>query len=210
MVESGKEIGDGVYIHPTAIIEEGVSLGRGTSVWDGVHIRKYTAIGDNCIIGEKTHVAYGVKIGNLVKINAYVYICAGVTIRDKVIIAAGTVFTNDLFPRATLPDQDVLMTSDPTEETLETTVEKGVTIGANATIGPGIVLSEYCMVGMGSVVTRDVPPHALVYGSPARIKGYVCRCGKVLNIEDKLAGCSRCGLKYRVSVINGVTRMALL
>ena len=186
-----------IFVHPTAIIEEGVVIGKGTSVWDNVHIRKYAAIGKDCIIGEKSYIAYNVKIGNLVKINAYVYICAKVTIKDRVMIAAGTVFTNDLFPRATSVGQDILMTSEVTEETLETLVEEGVTIGANSTIGCGRVLGKYSMVGMGSVVTKDIPSYVLVYGSPARVKGYVCKCGHPLNDNDVLMSCSYCGLRYK-------------
>ncbi|MFX0198872.1 MAG: hypothetical protein ACFFCW_22355, partial [Candidatus Hodarchaeota archaeon] len=133
------------FIHPTAIIEEGVSIGPGTSVWDNVHIRKNTVIGSNCIIGEKTYVAYDVKIGDGVKINSFVYICTGVTIHDHVMISAGTIFTNDRLPRAFDLNGHSVKTSDPTEETLETIVHKGVTIGAGCTIGPGIELSKYCM-----------------------------------------------------------------
>ncbi len=91
-------------IHPTAIIEEGVELGAGTAVWDNVHIRHGARLGDECIVGEKTYIAYGVRIGHRVKINAMVYICSAVTIEDGVMVSAGTVFTNDRFPRATTPD----------------------------------------------------------------------------------------------------------
>ncbi|MCC6670291.1 MAG: N-acetyltransferase [Planctomycetes bacterium] len=164
-------------VHPTALVEDGVVLGPGTSVWDNVHIRKNARIGAKCIIGEKTYVAYEVVIGDLVKINAVVYICAGVTIEDGVMISAHTVFTNDRFPRSTDPDLQDLQTSDPTEETLTTTVRRGTTIGAGAVIGPGVTLGEFSMIGMGSVVTRDVPPHGLAIGNPARVRGLVCRCG---------------------------------
>ena len=180
-------------IHSTAMIEEGVSIGAGSSVWDNVHIRKNTVIGDSCIIGEKTYIAYDVKIGNGVKINSFVYICTGVTIEDQVMISAGTVFTNDRFPRAFDPDGRSIKTSDPTEETLETKVRRGVTIGAACTIGPGVELGEYCMVGMGSVVTRSVKPYALAYGNPAKLQGHVCLCG-----EPLLAGltCAKCRRAY--------------
>ena len=89
-----------VRLHPTALIEDGVKLGDGTSVWDNVHIRKNAVVGDQCIIGEKSYIAYDVRIGHRVKINAMVYICAQVTIEDGVMISAGTIFTNDRFPRA--------------------------------------------------------------------------------------------------------------
>ncbi len=106
-----------VYIHPTAIIEEGVEIGQGTAIWDNVHIRRSTRIGEQCIIGEKTHIAYDVHIGNRVKINAFVYICNAVTIEDGAMISAGTIFTNDRFPRATTPDLKQLRPSEPDEHT---------------------------------------------------------------------------------------------
>ena len=179
------------------MIEDGVQLGEGTSVWDGVHIRTRARIGRECIVGEKTYIAYDVKIGDRVKLNAFVYICAGVTIEDRVMISAGTVFTNDTYPRATLPDGRP-MTSDPTEETLHTVVRIGTTIGANATIGPGVELGEFCMVGMGAVVTGDVKPFALVVGSPARRIGWVCLCGARLTFEaaSGAAACGKCGSAF--------------
>ena len=172
---------ESVRIHPTARVEEGVVLGAGTSVWDNVHIRKNTVIGANGIVGEKTYIAYDVKIGSGVKINSYVYICTGVTIEDGVMIAAGTIFTNDQYPRAFEPDDFSVKTSEPTEETLETVVRRGVTIGAGCIIGPGVELGEFSMIGMGSVVTRDVKPFELVYGNPARPVGHVCLCGQPLD-----------------------------
>lgn len=169
-----------VRIHPTAIIEDNVSIGAGTSVWDSVHIRKNTVIGQYCIIGEKTYVAYDVKIGDGVKINSFVYICTGITIEDQVMVSAGTIFTNDVLPRAFDPDGLTLKASGPTEETLETAIRRGATIGAGCVIGPGIELGEYSMIGMGSVVTRSVAPFQLAFGNPARPKGLVCVCGNIL------------------------------
>ncbi|MBL8747790.1 MAG: N-acetyltransferase [Planctomycetes bacterium] len=181
----------GVRIHPTAIVESGVVIGPRTAIWDGVHVRAGARIGRDCIVGEKTYVAYDVRIGDLVKINACVYVCAGVEIEDGVMVAAHTVFTNDRFPRATDPDLGGLLTSAPTDATLTTRVRRGATIGANCTIGPGIELGEFCMVGMGSVVTADVPAHALVLGNPARLAGLVCRCGEP--VARAVAGTVPCG-----------------
>jgi acetyltransferase-like isoleucine patch superfamily enzyme len=182
-----------------------VSLGTNTSVWDGVHIRRGAKIGHDCIVGEKTYIAYDVVIGNYVKLNAVVYICAGVEIGDFCMISAHTVFTNDRFPRSGNRELTGLETSAPTEETLLTKVRRGVSIGANATIGPGLELGEFSMVGMGSVVTRNVPPHALVLGNPARVAGWLCACGHLLFRAGKgapapapAAGirCERCAREY--------------
>lgn len=165
------------FIHPTANIEADVVIGEESKIWDLVHIRKGAQIGHHTQIGEKSYVAYDVKIGNFVKINAMVYIPALVTIEDFCMISAGTVFTNDLYPRAMNKELTALETAAPTDETLATLVKKGVTIGANATIGPGITLGEFSMIGMGSVVTKNVPNFGLVLGNPARLVGYVCTCG---------------------------------
>ena len=200
-------------VHPTALVEDGVVLGHDTSVWDGVHIRHGATLGHHCIVGEKSYIAYDVVIGNYVKINAVVYICANVAIGDFCMISAHTVFTNDRFPRSGNRELTGLETSDVTEETLTTRLERGVTIGANATIGPGLTLGEFSMIGMGSVVTRDVPPFALVHGSPARIAGWLSACGHpLLRGADLGTGagegsgvaavrrdlhCERCGRNYR-------------
>ena len=189
-------------IHPTAFVEEGVTIGDGSSIWDTVHIRHHASIGEECIVGEKTYIAYDVKIGNRVKINAFVYICAAVTIEDGVMISAGTVFTNDRFPRATTPDLKTLRSSDPDEETLPTLVREGATIGAHCTIGNDLEIGRFAMIGMGALVTKSVPDFHLAIGVPARSVGYVCRCGKVLamiaqlNPETASLACEACGLEY--------------
>jgi acetyltransferase-like isoleucine patch superfamily enzyme len=188
-------------IHPTAIIEDDVSIGENTSVWDNVHIRTRAQIGEQCIIGEKTYVAYDVKIGNLVKINAMVYICAAVTIEDGVMISAGTIFTNDRFPRATMPDLKTLRPSEPDEHTLPTLIREGATIGAGCVIGNDLTIGRWAMVGMGSIVTKSVPDFHLVLGSPARSIGAVCKCGQLFHkfdVSDKREFECVCGLRYEI------------
>jgi UDP-2-acetamido-3-amino-2,3-dideoxy-glucuronate N-acetyltransferase len=197
----------GVRLHPTAIVEGGVTIGDGSSVWDAVHIRgPGTTIGEDCIVGEKSYIAYGVTIGHRVKINAFVYICTAVTIEDGVMVSAGTTFTNDRYPRATTSDLTKLRPSDPDEHTLATVVRAGTTIGARATIGPGIELGRFSMVGMAATVTRSVPDFHLVLGHPARTVAAVCRCGEpFLRAADGVlpdtddAECPVCGLRYAVS-----------
>jgi acetyltransferase-like isoleucine patch superfamily enzyme len=191
-----------VRIHPTAIVEEGVRIGSGTSVWDNVHLRGPSKIGKDCILGGKSYVAYGVTIGDRVKINAQVYIPTGVEIGDGVMIAAGTIFTNDRFPRATTPDLKQLRPSEPDAHTLRTTVGDGASIGAGCLIGPGLRIGRFAMIGMGAVVTVDVPDFALMTGSPARLAGYVCRCGEPVLRGNPAAtpnsplACGTCGRTY--------------
>lgn len=192
-----------IRIHPTALVEDGVQIGDGTSIWDTVHIRAPAQIGRDCIIGEKSYIAYDVVIGDRVKINAFVYICAAVTIETGVMIAAGTTFTNDRFPRATTSDLSTLRSSAPDEHTLPTLVREGATIGARCVIGNDLEIGRFAMVGMASVVTRSIPDFHLVLGHPARSIGYVCRCGEPLvrfsSDPSEIAGelsCKSCKLRY--------------
>ena len=197
----GRDPLNAAQIHPTALIEAGVKIGAGSAVWDNVHVRRDAQIGRGCIVGEKTYIASGVVIGDRCKVNANVYVCAGVQIGDGVMVAAHTVFTNDLLPRATDPDIAALRPSEPGSNMLRTVVSRGVTIGANCTVGPGVTLGEWCMIGMGSVVTRDVAAHTLVAGNPARPVGVVCKCGAVLARVDSDGALPRgphvcsCGLR---------------
>jgi len=192
------------HIHPTAIVEANVQIGPGTSIWDHVHIRHSTRIGEQCIIGEKTYVAYGVQIGNRVKLNAFVYVCNGVTMEDGVMVSAGTIFTNDRFPRATTPDLKHLRPSQPDERTLPTLVREGATIGAGCTIGSDLVIGRFAMIGMGSVVTKSMPDFHLALGHPAVSVGCVCRCGQLLmrfsshSASDDHVTCVTCDSRYTI------------
>jgi acetyltransferase-like isoleucine patch superfamily enzyme len=195
--------GPNVRVHPTALVEDGVVIGPGTSVWDNVHIRQNARIGEQCIVGEKSYIAYDVRIGNRVKINAMVYICAAVTVEDGVMISASTTFTNDRFPRSTTPDLRELRSSAPDEHTLPTLVREGATIGAGCTIGNDLTIGRWAMVGMGSLVTKSIPDFHLAIGHPAGSIGCVCRCGEiVLRWKEKESAarveCKACGLPYAV------------
>lgn len=203
-----------VRIHSTAIVERDVQIGAGSSVWDNVHIRHGAVIGEECIVGEKSYIAYEVRIGSRVKINAFVYICAAVTIEDGVMISAGTIFTNDRFPRATTVDLKELRPSDPDEHTLPTLVKAGATIGAGCTIGNDLSIGRWAMVGMGSVVTKSVPDFHLVLGNPARPVGAVCKCGPLMHrfgenwaSESGTIICSSCQSQYEMN--EGLIREAI-
>lgn len=198
-----------IRIHPTAIVEAGVTLGKNAAIWDNVHVRHGACLGDECIVGGKSMIAYDVQIGNRVKINSNVYICNGVTIEDGVMVSAGTIFTNDRFPRATTPDLQTLRGSEPDEHTLETRVCEGATIGAGCIVGCDLTIGRFAMIGMGSVVTRSVPDFHLVIGSPARSVGVVCRCGQPVHRfteADTERGAipvtCECGLAYEIDSQN--------
>jgi len=177
------------FIHPTAVVEDGAVIGDGTRIWHFAHIRSGARIGRNCNIGKDVYVDVGVEIGDNVKIQNGVSIYRGVRIEDDAFIGPHAVFTNDLYPRSFNRDWKIV----------PTLVKKGASIGANATIVCGVTIGEYAMVGAGSVVTRDVPPHGLVYGNPARLRGFVCFCGRRLeevvemNENEVSFRCSHCG-----------------
>lgn len=170
---------DKVFIHPSAEVSEQARIGDGTKIWINAQIRENVEIGQNCIISKDTYLDHGVKIGNGVKIQNGVSVYSGVTIADNVFIGPNAVFTNDYFPRAFNADWEIT----------ETIVQEGASIGANATIVCGISIGRYAMIGAGSVVTKSVPDHALAVGNPARIIGYVCKCGNRLNTKGKCLKC---------------------
>ena len=163
-----------VYIHPTAHVSDQAKIGEGTKIWINSQIRENTVIGRNCIISKDTYIDFDVIIGDNVKIQNGVSLYHGVTICDDVFIGPNAVFTNDFYPRSFSKDWEVF----------KTILEKGCSVGANATIICGNTLGEYSMVGAGSVVTKDVPPYTLVVGNPARIIGKVCKCGRRLINES--------------------------
>ena len=192
------------FVHPTAIVEDAVTIGGGTSVWDNAHLRRGAVVGSDCIIGGKSYLANSVRIGDRCKINAMVYICSGVSLGDGVFVAAHTTFTNDFYPRACVNDLSELRSSEVDEHTTFTTVQDGASIGASATIGSDLVIGRFAVVGMGTLVTRSVQPYTVVVGSPARAVALVCRCGRPIaslrdsNPPDGSYPCEVCQVSYKV------------
>lgn len=170
-------------IHPTALIEDGATIGQGTQVWHHTHIRSGASIGADCRIGKNVFVDAGVSIGDGCKIQNNVSIYAGVTLEDRVFVGPSAVFTNDPFPRADSPSWDVV----------PTLIRSGSSIGANATILCGITVGIRAMVGAGSVVTKSVPDQTLVIGNPARPTGRVCICGRPVDPGMSGEHCSHVG-----------------
>lgn len=160
-----------VFIHSTAEVDPTAKLGAGTKVWNNVQIREKAVIGKDCIIGKSVYVDHTVFIGDRVKVQNSVSIYHGVTVEDDVFLGPHMTFTNDLYPRA----------FDPEWHVVSTMVRRGASVGANVTIVCGVELGEYCMIGAGAVVTKDVPPHALVIGNPGRIAGFVSRMGRLVH-----------------------------
>ena len=182
-----------VYVDSTAIIDNGVRIGGGTKVWHYVHIMEDAQIGKECVIADYVYVGRGVKIGNNVKVENRATVYEGVTIEDKVFVGPHVTFTNDLYPRSFKNDWKIL----------PTLVKEGSSIGAKTVIICGTTIGKYAMIGAGSVVTENIPSHALVYGNPARIRAFVCMCGRKLEIEEKTKNhvsmtCPVCNKKYKI------------
>ena len=174
------------FIHPEAIIDEGAEIGKGTRVWAFAHVVSGATVGEDCNICDHTFIEGGVRMGNRVTIKCGVFLWNGVTIEDDVFIGPNAAFTNDCRPRSKkhLPRPG------------QTLLKEGCTLGAHSTTLPGVTIGRWAMVGAGSVVTHDVPDFGLVVGSPARLRGWVCRCGgKLLYTSGRLLTC-RCGRFY--------------
>ncbi len=183
----------GVQIHPTAIVAEGANIGAGTKIWHFVHVMDGARVGNDCSLGQNSFVQKGAVLGNRVRVQNNVSLYDGVQLDDDVFCGPSCVFTNVVHPRAAVSRKD---------EYAPTPVGKGATIGANATIVCGNRIGAHAFVGAGSVVTRDVPDHALVVGNPARIRGWVCTCGETLGLPataaDATAKCQRCKCSWRL------------
>lgn len=178
-----------IFIHKSALVDDGASIDPGTSIWHFTHIREDVRVGRDCNIGQNVYIAPGVIIGNGVKVQNNVSIYEGVKIEDYVFIGPSAVFTNVINPRSEISRKD---------EYKETLVKRGATVGANATIICGTTLGKYSFIAAGAVVTKDISDFSLVMGVPAVPVGWMCACGVRLKFDesDYFATCRTCSSRY--------------
>ena len=186
------------FVHESSYVDEGCTIGEGTKIWHFSHVMSGCNIGKRCNIGQNVVISPGVVLGEGVKIQNNVSVYTGVICEDGVFLGPSCVFTNVINPRAFIERKS---------EYRKTVVKKGASIGANATIVCGHDIGRYAFVGAGAVVTQNVPDYALVYGAPARIRGYVCQCGEKLHFEEGKASCTACGKKYEMNEKNEVKEL---
>jgi UDP-2-acetamido-3-amino-2,3-dideoxy-glucuronate N-acetyltransferase len=183
-------IGPGVFVHPTAIVDEPCEIGEGSKIWHFAHVSAHARIGARCTLGQNVYVAGTAVIGAGARIQNSVSVYDGVTLEDDVFCGPSMVFTNVRNPRAHVSRK---------HDYRPTLVRRGATFGANATILCGITVGRFAFVGAGAVVTRDVPDFALTLGAPARIVGWMCACGERLALGPSPLGeaiCSSCRAAY--------------
>lgn len=172
--------------HPHALVDEGAVVGASTRVWAFAHVCSGATIGDHCNLCDHTFFENGVRVGDRVTIKCGVYLWEGVVVEDDVHIGACVAFTNDLRPRS----------RNESWKLLPTHLGQGCSVGANATLLP-VTIGRWAMVAAGAVVTKDVPDHALVLGNPARLVGWVCRCGEKLDFHDDGSAVCSCGCRFQ-------------
>jgi UDP-2-acetamido-3-amino-2,3-dideoxy-glucuronate N-acetyltransferase len=176
------------FAHESSYIDDGAVIGRGTKIWHFCHILPGAVIGERCNLGQNVVVMGGTRLGDNVKVQNNVSIYEGVTLEDDVFCGPSCVFTNVMNPRSHVSRKS---------EYRATLVQRGASIGANATVVCGSTLGAYCFIGAGAVVTGDVPAYALMVGVPARRVGWMCQCGVRLELEGGTAACGACGARYR-------------
>ncbi|WP_421774288.1 acyltransferase [Gracilimonas sp.] len=178
------------FVHETAVIDDGAVIGKGTKIWHFTHVMPDAELGENCNLGQNVVVSPKVKLGRNVKVQNNVSIYTGVICEDDVFLGPSMVFTNIVNPRSAVVRRD---------EYVETQVRKGASIGANATVICGNELGKYCLIGAGAVITKPVPPYALMVGNPAKQIGWVSEYGHRLEFdEDGRATCPESGDQYKL------------
>ena len=184
------------YAHPSAIVDEGATIGKGSKIWHFSHISSGAELGEDCNLGQNVFVASGVTMGRNVKVQNNVSIYAGTEVHDDVFLGPSCVLTNVTNPRSQVVRRNIYE---------KTVLRRGATIGANATIVCGVDLGRYSFVAAGAVVTDDVPDYGMVKGVPARLSGWMSRHGHVLSFDATgMAICPESGLEYRIEVAEGV------
>ena len=180
---------DDFFVHETAVVDTDVQIGKGSKIWHFSHIMSHCSLGDNCILGQNVFLGDSVRVGSGVKIQNNVSVYSGVEIEDDVFLGPSMVFTNVNAPRSFIEQKNYA----------RTLVKKGASIGANATIVCGNTIGAYAFIGAGSVVTREVPDFAFIYGVPARQQGWVSKAGARLNFDSgTTAICETTGEKYEL------------
>ena len=181
-------MGKDYFVHPTAVVGEAAEIGSGTKIWHFSHVMPGAQIGENCVIGQNVFISSKAIVGNNIKIQNNVSVFDGVILEDGVFCGPSMVFTNVFNPRSFISRM---------KELQKTLVRKGATLGANSTIVCGNTIGQFAFVGAGSVVTRDLPDYALVYGNPGKIRGWVCQCAEEITFRSGKATCKACGKKYK-------------
>jgi len=189
------------YVHESSYIDDGVEIGAGTRIWHFCHLMTGSTLGRCCNIGQNVVIGPRVQIGDNVKIQNNVSVYEGVTLEDDVFCGPSVVFTNILTPRSAFP-------RNRSEDNLHTLVQRGASLGANATVVCGTTIGAHALVGAGAVVTKDVPPYAVVYGNPARQHGWACECGIVLAFQADHAHCAACDRTYQQTTSTRIERAA--
>lgn len=199
-VKSSRKTARSFFVHQTAIIEDDVTIGAGSKIWHFAQIRKGAKIGKNCIIGNSVYIDIDSEIGDNVKIQNHAIIYHQAILENGVFVGPNVCFTNDKIPRAINPDGSLKSTDDWGVSTIN--VKQGASIGGHSVILPGVTIGRFAMIGAGSVVTKNVPDFALVYGNPAKIRDFVCKCGQKLSKigenEDVVVTKCACGIEIAV------------